>query len=439
MRTQRQDTRAPFSIVEQWIFHLDQESEPWSVHCEVRVAGRLDSDRLAAAALAAAARHPMARARMARFRPGDHRYWWEIPDLADHLSLEILDCPDDAALDDARDRLESMDIDLGSSPPFALTLAHRPGGDSLLLNLHHAAADGIGAYRLLTSIARAYAGAEDPVPDVNPLDVRDVRWQVGSRGVRDGLIRARELGDRVCGGAPARIARQGPGGAVTGYGFRLLRLGPEETEVVTQRRRDPATVNDLLVAALAIAVARFNSERDIPTGRVSVMTPVNLRPPAWSGEVVANILSFVSVSVPASERSDLAGTQLAVEARTRAQKARRLPGAVIDVLGLASVTPVGLRQFLARTVRHPISDKFVDTAILSNLGRLDQPLDFGPEAGTATEIWFSPPGQMPLGAGIGVATMNGEMFLTVRYCRAQFDATGARAFAEAWREVLLGG
>jgi NRPS condensation-like uncharacterized protein len=434
--------RVPFNIVDQWIVHLDQEPEPWSVHCEVRVPGRLDGERLAVAARAAAARHPMARARMASSRFWDRRYCWEITDPVDHLALEIVDCRDDAALAAARNRLESMHVTLASSPPFALTLAHHPRGDALMINLHHAAADGISAYRLLTSIARAYAGVDDPVPDVDPSAARDLRGQFGTHALSDAVARAKQLRARVLEirseGAPARIARAGGVEGAEGYHFHLVRLGTEETAHVMGQRRRPATVNDLLVAALAVAIRRFNAERGVTTGRVSAMMPVNLRPQERFEEVVGNILSFVSVSVLEREQSDLEVAQLAVAARTRALKDQRLSPTMIDVLGLSRPWPVGLRHLLARTLRHPVIDKAVDTMILSNLGPGTVPLDFGAGAGAATEIWFSPPGQIPLGTAIGAATMNNELFLTIRSCRAQHDPAGAAALASTWREVLLG-
>jgi hypothetical protein len=46
-------TRTRLSIIDESVFHLDQEPEPWSIHCEVRVRGRIDAERVAAAALAA--------------------------------------------------------------------------------------------------------------------------------------------------------------------------------------------------------------------------------------------------------------------------------------------------------------------------------------------------------------------------------------------------
>jgi hypothetical protein len=33
--------------------------------------------------------------------------------------------------------------------------------------------------------------------------------------------------------------------------------------------------------------------------------------------------------------------------------------------------------------------------------------------------------------------MNDEMFLTIRYCNAQYDKAGAAAFADTYRRVLL--
>jgi hypothetical protein len=44
---------------------------------------------------------------------------------------------------------------------------------------------------------------------------------------------------------------------------------------------------------------------------------------------------------------------------------------------------------------------------------------------------------MPLGTSAGVASMNGEMFIALRYSRAQYDAAGAAAFVRTWREVLI--
>ena len=53
------------------------------------------------------------------------------------------------------------------------------------------------------------------------------------------------------------------------------------------------------------------------------------------------------------------------------------------------------------------------------------------------ELWFSPPGRMPLGASLGAATVDGRLFLTLRHRHAQFDAPAAAAFLENVRRTLL--
>jgi hypothetical protein len=79
----------------------------------------------------------------------------------------------------------------------------------------------------------------------------------------------------------------------------------------------------------------------------------------------------------------------------------------------------------------------VDTASLSNLGVLGGFPPLGHGAGAVTEVWFSPPNRMPLGASFGVATFEGRLQLALRYRHAQFDGDAARAFVRLYREILV--
>ena len=108
---------------------------------------------------------------------------------------------------------------------------------------------------------------------------------------------------------------------------------------------------------------------------------------------------------------------------------------MVDILGMLGIWPAGVRDAALRWSRGLPVDS-AHTGVLSNIGNMPQPLDFGAGAGAATELRGSPPALMPPGTGVGVATMNGEMFLTLRYCRAQFDAEGAAQFAADLRKVL---
>ncbi len=98
------------NILDQLYLHLDREDETWSVHLEVAVEGDIDEERLRDAVLAGMRAHPIARARLRQTLPTDVRYYWDIADEVDEAPLEVVDCPDDAALDAARERL------MGHSP-----------------------------------------------------------------------------------------------------------------------------------------------------------------------------------------------------------------------------------------------------------------------------------------------------------------------------------
>jgi NRPS condensation-like uncharacterized protein len=89
-----------------------------------------------------------------------------------------------------------------------------------------------------------------------------------------------------------------------------------------------------------------------------------------------------------------------------------------------------------------VADRLADSAVLSNLGRIPDPPWFDgsdPAAEPSPELWFSPPCSMPIGVGVGVATVGGALHLTVRYGFAQFDRGAANDFAEAFlRELGVG-
>jgi NRPS condensation-like uncharacterized protein len=431
--------RIPFNTVDTLIYDIDQLSAPWSIHCEVRVEGRLDPSRLAAAALEAVRRHPMARARMEPFGPMTRTLHWLIDDEVAAVPLEIIDFTTDAEIEAARSRLLSRRIDLHVAPPLALVLAHHPEGDYLIMNLNHVAGDGIGSIRLMSSICHAYAGIEDTPPVLPLAQVRNLRGHVGCRNLADARTRLRGLARHVSDtrNTPAvRVAVDGGSEGAHAYGCHMLRFDRDEAERIAARRVKPATINDLLLAALAVTIRHFNDQRGVAPGRISIAMPFNLRPAEWSTELVSNIVSMVPLGVPETAQSDLFAAQAAVAERTAELKEQRLAGAMIDIAGIVGLLPAGVRHAAGRR-SDGAGEKSADTSSLTNLGIVTQPLDFGAGAGAATELRISPPAGKPVGIGLGVTTMNGEMFLTLRYSRGHFDAEGAAQFAADLRKVLL--
>jgi NRPS condensation-like uncharacterized protein len=422
---------AELNELDQLYLHLDRDDEPWSVHLEVRVDGALDEDALRAAVREAADRHPIARARLGAARGTDVRYRWEIADELVRVPLDVVLATADPALEAARSSLLSTSVPLDEAPPFRLTLARHPAGDSLILNLRHAAGDGISAARLMASVLRAYAGEPDPVPSIDPLAARDIGALAGA-SARERIARARALVAHLARSAlpPARVAPDGGNPGLPGYGFELLALEPPELETVMGLRREGATVNDVLLAALAMAIKRWNEDHGSDVGRVALMMPVNLRPAEWRYEVVANFASYVTISLAGDDLRDVRSAVAAAHRRTRQIKEEGIAGLIVDLVAAPTLLPVAVKQRLQNLI--PLTGNFVvDTAVLSNLGRLDA------VPGGVREVWFSPPGRMPLGVSVGAATLGGRLFLALRYRRALFDPEGAAAFGRLYRDVLV--
>jgi NRPS condensation-like uncharacterized protein len=426
------------NILDELYLHLNRDDEPWSVQLEVQVEGRIDAERLERAIRDAASRHPVARARLSDTRDTDRRYHWEIADQLDEVPLNVEECDDEAGVEQARERALDHVPSLDSPPPFELTLVHRPGGDSLILNIHHAAGDGIGALRLMGSVLRSYAGDEDPLPGVDPLEARDI-GKIVSSSFADRLSRGRALIEHVARFAtpPMRFAEDGGTPERPAYGFELIHLSAAEAQAALELRKDGATMNDVLIGALAVAIRRWNEQHEGDTGRMALMMPVNLRPKDWQFDVIANFASYVTVHIGDDEQDDLDTAIAATAERTRRIKEEGVPGLIVDLLQVPTALPTGIKRRLQELI--PLTgDLVVDTAVLSNLGRLQGVPHLGDAGGAIRAVWFSPPGRMPLGASFGVATLGEEMFITLRYRHALLAPSAAAEFAALYRDVLTG-
>ena len=424
--------RVPFNEVDEVVHLLDTDAEPWSVQVEVRVAGSLDEERLRAALAEALGRHPMARARKSP-EPDSavRRYCWEITPAPEVDPLRVVECADDEALAATRADLQSRIVPLAESPPLRMRLARHPGGDVLMVNANHAAMDGFGTLRLVRSVARTYAGEPDPVPDVDPMEARDIKALTGAN---DGRTRARRLGalvekGRDAAAAPDRIEPDG-GEDRPGYGLHQEQLSPEDTKRLVTAEV-PGTVNDVLVAALHLAIDAWNAERGVTSRRIGVMVPVNMRPKDWQEEIAANLLLPVRVATDRADRASPEAALAAVAEQSRRIKEAGTGAALIELLGRSPGFPLGMKEATSPVLR-ALGGRLADSALLSNLANLDDPPSFGADAGETTEVWFSAPARMPLGLSMGIVTAGGRLHAVFRYRHPLFGDQAARRFADLY-------
>ena len=426
----------PFSAIDEAIHTLDAEPAPWSIQLEARVAGTFDEDRLRAAVQQALIRHPMAHARKVPASAFARGWHWEIPSVLDLDPTRIVQCGDDHALASARGDLYSLSVPLAESPPVRVRVANHPGGDLIMLNVNHAAFDGFGSLRLLHSIARAYAGRPDPQAQVDVRKTRDVAALTEQPRSSHRLRRLRlvmeKLSDFV--GAPARVAEQGRSER-PGYWFHHVQLASEETEALVSRRPPGSTVNDVLVAALHVTVARWNEERHVARRRIGVLVPTNLLPANSRTQLVGNFSVPVRVVTRPRHHESSRDVLEAVAAQTQKMKREETAAVMADLLSTPARLPGWAKRGLPALL-WLTGNRLVDTAILSNLGKVDEMPSFGPDAGETVELWFSPPGRMPLGLAVGAVTAADKLHLVFRYRHALLDAAAAADFADLYLRSL---
>jgi NRPS condensation-like uncharacterized protein len=407
----------PFSAVEELLTALEKPAEPQTVHLEVLVGSGIELERLRAATLATLAAVPKARARRRPWRWSDRRYVWQSDVELDLDPVTAHVCDSAPEMHRLRDRAISTPIELDRSPPLRVASLQSPTECSVLLVAHHAATDAIGALWLLRTLAAAYGGQ---APRAEPLVAATA--EAGGRG-RGGLASAASLARflRHATRAPARIA---PDHATPTPGFRVHSSSIAAASL--RARPSSATLNDVLIAAMHLAIAGWNEEHGNGAGRIRVMLPVNLRPSSDRDRTVGNVWLAVVTATTRRDRSSPASTLAAVVAQSQAAKRRADAASLYRVMGTSSALPLWAKRAIPAV--HPLTrHRLEDTAVLSNLGAVPE-LEF-PEAGPTRGLLFSPPARMPKGLSVGAATYGERLWLTYRYRPALFDAAAAERFA----------
>ncbi|WP_242585307.1 condensation protein [Streptomyces sp. MST-110588] len=426
--------RIPFPVVDEIARHCLQEEEPETVHIEVHLPGRLDHERLRAAFREALCRHPRILMRQAPVRWWRRRYEWELTGVPDTDPVSFPP-PRPDALVRARERALTHCPPLETSPPVRLEVVEQPGpsgpapegayadgGSVLMLTINHTALDGPATLRVLATAAELYGGAQHP-PAPPPV-----------RAPQAPASGAEPVPAAPSGGPwpvrPARIAADSRH-PFEGNGMLVVEL-PVPARPPRTDGRAPYTVNDQLLVATCLMVARWNHLHDRPTAPVVVTMPVDDRP-RGTDMPIGNGTRLVSVGFGPEERQDAtlltadppdpdAVARLLRRTAARTRSLKSAPGSQLGLTGAlltAPVLPVGLRGALTRALRRAAAP-WTSTTLLSNIGRIPYPLDFG-EAGRPTAVWFSAPARMPRGLTVTTASVGGRIQLALRWSRTLLD------------------
>jgi hypothetical protein len=430
---------AAFGVADELAWYYDAPGEPSNVHLEARVPGHLDPAALRAATAAALAAQPRARVRRAARGWWRLRQAWEVPARPDRDPVTAATWADEEELDRERERFLAAAPSLERSPPLRVLLAAGPGEDRVILNAHHSALDGLSCLDLLRSIARHYpAGAGADAHGGNADGGNADRAGPPSADAGPGPTAVRSGPSRPAGWRPgvARIAadRPGDGGRDRpGSVFRLLPPRPVPTA-----RPGRATVNDLLIAALIVAIARWNAGHGRPAGRIRITMPVNSRAPGSDG-AAGNLSRLTSVTAPAPAgrhpAAELGALIADVAGQTRSAKDHA--GPQVDPVSrawAAAWAPPAVKRRLLRLGLRTGGRLLCDTSLVSNLGVVADPPRFGSLA--VSGLWFSTSAHMPRGVSAGAVTIGGRLYLCLRCRHALLGAAAAARFADGYGAAL---
>ncbi|MFR0352402.1 hypothetical protein [Streptomyces sediminimaris] len=274
-------------------------------------------------------------------------------------------------------------------------------GTVLFLTINHTALDGPACLRVLATAAEIYGG-RDNSPAAPPVRAPEV---------------PQDPGDTPSNWSPpARVARGAPE-PFPGNGLLVTEL-----PLPHRPKGSPYTVNDQLMVTTALTVAHWNREHGARPRPLRITMPVDDRPrdatmPIGNGTRLVEV-PFAPEELAAHGTGDMPALLRRTATRTRALKSLPRPqlghGAALLT---APVTPVAWRAALTRGLRRAAAP-WTSTTLLSNIGRVPYPLDFGADAGRAHAVWFSAPARMPRGLTVTTASTAGRLHLALRWSRA---------------------
>ncbi|MFE0130098.1 condensation protein [Streptomyces sp. NPDC059037] len=412
---ERRPKRVPFPVVDEVARHCLQEEEPETVHIEVHLPGTPDPARLKAAFTEALRRHPRI---LMREAPGPwyrRRYEWELTAEPD-VEVVTFPPPERDALKKARIRSLSDSPPLSASPPIRMEVIASEAADGrpedstpsvLFLTINHTALDGPACLRVLATAAELYGGqdnspaappplrtAPSPAPEAEPAPV-----------------------DTPSGWAPPARVSKGTPEPSPGNGMLVAELA-----VPHRPKGSPFTVNDQLMVATALMIAHWNREHGSRPRPFRITMPVDDRPRDMEMPI-GNGTRLVEVPFSAGELTgkewgpeEIGALLRRTAERTRALKALTRPQLGHGAALLTSpVLPVTVRAALTRGLRRA-AGPWTSTTLLSNIGRVPYPLDFG-DAGRAYAVWFSAPARLPRGLTVTTASTAGRLHLALRWSK----------------------
>jgi WS/DGAT/MGAT family acyltransferase len=334
-------------------------------------------------------------------------HWEDEPgfSLDAHLERRALEGSGDGALMTVVTRIANEPIDFARSPWKAVLVEGVGRGSALVVRIHHCMGDGFALMDILLSLADRIDGAPDtrqpPQGAVHEEERGLFERAAGAVGnVRD---LAEALGHLLLlpFDAKTRFHAKPIGER------RLAWSAPIPLALVKSLAHErSATVNDVLMAALAGTYRRYMLERGDEAISFRAIVPVNLRPP---GEPVrqdhGNWFGLVFVDLPvATAKAD----GRLVELKREVDRIKRSKEAIValGILGALGRSP--------HVIDHLVQDVFARKAsvVVTNVPGPREPLAVA--GSRLKDMWFWAPHPAGLGSGASILSYAGNVRVAFR-------------------------
>jgi WS/DGAT/MGAT family acyltransferase len=372
--------------------------------------------------------------------------YWEVDphfDLSAHLHRIALPHPHDKlALQKLVSDLMSTPLDF-SKPLWQMHVVEGYGDKgALIVRLHHCIADGMALVGVLLALTEMTPGTPPPTVsgELVPLDgkngavlgsetlgalsQRASSWMdsgvgLGRRALIAGLEsylnhdRPRQLVEKgtdytytasklVLMSSDPKTALKGPLGVAKRVAWsRAMPLG----EVKSIRKATGATINDLMITAVAGALGRYLEARGEETDGVTIraVVPVNLRKPEEMGEM-GNKFGLVFADLPVGVR-DLKQRLAAVQKNMNAHKDSLDAPVSLDILAGMGLSPQVIENFVLKLFAGKA------TAVMTNVPGPPIPLYMAGDLIENLMFWVPQAGRLAI--GISILSYAGQVMLGI--------------------------
>lgn len=426
----------PLVPFERYMLADDRRGYPMTFFVRVEFAGTPDQTALDAAFAEALGRHPLLTSRIAR---RGLRWHW-VPADGPPLQLQWHTSPSEPAWPIA------LPIDLRRGAGIRAHVHAFAGRCSLVVSFHHAACDGIGAFRFIGDLLACYGrrtAPADALPALLPIrpvnlrhrgqfDLRGSepvsRWVAFQSAIRESCKVLGRRPQRLLNSQrpPADARRGGPRLPVEHLSSEIYRRFCARAEALG------VTGNDLLLRDMFLAICEWNEfhAKGRSRGWLRITMPTSLRGKRDAGMPATNSLGYALVTRHTEECSDPDQLLAAIAADTRAVRKWSLGAMFVDSLSAVGRVP-GLLWLATRLGRR------FSTLVLSNLGDVGRRFrarfphcDGEIVAGNLTlkSVVGAPPIRPGTRAAVAVANGSDGLSLTLNYDPRWFSAQDASDF-----------